>query len=317
MAQKPTIPTQDTLQFLQAKFNEDVAELTLLSGGDWSQAYSFVHQQQKYVLRWCHSSETFEKDSRASLLSSDAMPVPKVLDTGRQFDTYFAITEFAQGKFIDTLRAAEMTNTLPALFKLFDALRTTDLSNTSGYGGWDKNGIGSRKSWKDHLLAVNVDDDPARFTSGWYSKLANSPVGTTIFDQIYPQFEALADQCPEVRELIHSDLLNRNLLVSDDHISGVIDWQCSLYGDSLYDVAWFIFYEPWYPEFAAIQLGQKLMAHFEAASAHNQNVKERLLCYQMHIALDSIIYNTAKENWKNTQEVADYALKILERANNR
>ncbi|MEP6986895.1 MAG: fructosamine kinase family protein, partial [Chloroflexota bacterium] len=123
MAQKPNIPTEDTLQFLQEKFDQDVTELTLLSGGDWSQAYSFVHQQQKYVLRWCHSSETFEKDALASRLSSEAMPVPKLLDTGKQFDTYFAITEFAQGKFIDRLSAAEVTDTLPALLKLFDALR--------------------------------------------------------------------------------------------------------------------------------------------------------------------------------------------------
>src|SRR4051794_8674957 len=108
MAQKPNIPAQDTLQFLQEKFNHDVTELTLLSGGDWSQAYSFVHQHKKYVLRWCHSSETFEKDQVASLLSSEAMPVPKVIDVGRKFDTEFAITEFAQGKFFDKLTTAEV-----------------------------------------------------------------------------------------------------------------------------------------------------------------------------------------------------------------
>jgi hygromycin-B 4-O-kinase len=310
MAQKPTLPTENSLQFLQEKFNHDVEELTLLSGGDWSQAYSFVHQHKKYVLRWCHSSETFEKDAFASQLSSETMPVPRVIDTGNQFDTYFAITEFAEGKFIDKLTAAEVENLLPALFGLFDTLRTVDLTGTSGYGGWDKNGIGSRKSWKDHLLGVKVDDNPDRFTYGWYANLAKSPVGTQVFDQLYPQFESLVQQVPEVRQLIHSDLLNYNLLVSDTRISGVIDWQCSLYGDALYDVAWFNFYEPWYPEFAKVQLGQKLMAHFEAASSDASNLKARLLCYQMHIGLDSIIYNTAKQNWKNVQDVADYTLKL-------
>src|SRR5687768_3403386 len=139
MAQKPNISAQDTIQFLQEKFNQDVAELILLSGGDWSQAYSFVHQQKKYVLRWCHSSETFEKDAAASLLSCEAMPVPKIIAAGVKFDTHFAISEFAQGKFIDTLNADEITKMLPALFNLFDALRTANLSNSSGYGGWDKN----------------------------------------------------------------------------------------------------------------------------------------------------------------------------------
>jgi hygromycin-B 4-O-kinase len=287
-----------------------------LSGGDWSQAYSFVHQHKKYVLRWCHSSETFEKDAVASLLSCEAMPVPRVIASGVEFDTYFAVTEFAQGKFIDALNVDELINMLPALFNLFDALRTANITNTAGYGVWDKDGIGSQKSWKDHLLGVKRDDDKERFTSGWYANLVTSTVGTEVFDQLYSQFEMLVEKCPEVRELIHSDLLNYNLVVSDTKISGVLDWQCSLYGDALYDVAWFIFYEPWFPEFASVQLGQKLLAHFETVTANNTNLKERLLCYQLHIGLDSIIYNTAKKDWKALQEVADYTLKISSQVNN-
>ncbi len=316
MAQKPSISAQDTLQFLQEKFNNDVTELTLLSGGDWSQAYSFMHNHKKYVLRWCHSSETFEKDTLATAFSSAAMPIPKVIDSGSQFDVYFAITEFAQGKFFDTLNVDELNQTLPALLNLFDALRNVNLSGTTGYGGWDKNGVGSQKSWKDHLLDVNgPDDNPERFTYGWYAKLANSPLGTGVFDRLYPQFEALVAKCPEVRRLIHSDLLNYNLLTKDNHISGVIDWQCSLYGDALYDVAWFTFYQPWYPQFGAVQLSQKLLDHFEATAADSTNLKERLICYQLHIGLDSIIYNSAKQNWKNAQEAADYAFKISRQTN--
>ncbi len=311
MAQKPSIALQDTLQFLQEKFNNAVTELTLLSGGDWSQAYSFMYQDKKYVLRWCHSSETFEKDTFASAFSNEAMPIPKVIDTGKQFDTYFAITEFAHGKFIDKLNAAEVQNLLPALLNLFDALRNVDLSGTTGYGGWDKNGMGSQKSWKDHLLGVNgSDDNPERFTYGWYAKLANSPLGTGVFDDLFSQFERLVGKCPEVRQIIHSDLLNYNLVTLDNHISGVLDWQCSLYGDALYDVAWFTFYEPWYPEFGAMQLSQKLLAHFET-SGDTTHLKERLVCYQLHIALDSIIYNSAKQNWKNAQDAADHGLKVV------
>ena len=40
-----------------------------------------------------------------------------------------------------------------------------------------------------------------------------------------------ADSGPQERHLIHSDLLNFNVLVADDLISAVIDWGSSLYGD--------------------------------------------------------------------------------------
>jgi hygromycin-B 4-O-kinase len=309
MAQKPNVSAHDTLSFLQEKLGTDISDLTLLSGGDWSQAYSFVHRQKKYVLRWCYSSETFEKDTLASAYRRETMPIPIITDSGIHDEIYFAISEFVQGQFIETLTPDELEKTLPALLNLFDALRATDLTGTSGYGGWDKNGVGSHKSWKDYLLDVKSDDEED-FAYGWYRDLANSSIGTHIFDQLYSQFDALVAFCPEGRELIHSDLLNSNLLVADAKISGVIDWQCSLYGDSLYDVAWLMFCTLWFPQFTAVQLNQKLMAHFESTTTNVSHLNERLLCYQLHIGLGSIRYNAFKKDWKLVQDVADYTLKI-------
>jgi hypothetical protein len=53
MMQKPNISAQDTIQFLQEGFNQDATELTLLSGGDWSQAYSFVHPLRRILPPAC------------------------------------------------------------------------------------------------------------------------------------------------------------------------------------------------------------------------------------------------------------------------
>jgi hygromycin-B 4-O-kinase len=307
MAQKPTISEQDTIQFLQETMDGGISELSLMSGGDWSQAYSFVHDHKKYVLRWCHTSSTFEKDEAASLFSSEAMPIPQITHSGNHFDTYFAISEFAQGEFIDRLAADELDQMLPALFDLFDALRNTDLTKKIGYGDWDKSGNGFNKSWKEFLLEVN---------GNYYTDLANSSVGAETFDQLYSQFASLVELCPDVRELIHGDLLHYNLLVSDTKISALIDWQCSIYGDSLYDVAWFIYYEPYFPEFTKVNLCQKLLAHVTSRSADTSNLKARLLCYQLHIGLGSMLYNTFRQDWKTVQEDAAYALKLAAQANN-
>lgn len=309
MPQKPNISEQDTLGFLQDKFGGQVRDLTLLKGGEWSQAYSFVNQDRKYVLRWSHSAETFEKDSFAGAFSSEAMPIPKIIEYGRHADQHYAISEFAQGRFIDTLSAAELDSNLPALLGLFDALRSAKLGNTMGYGGWDKDGVGSHKSWREFLLDVR-SDHAENLVSGWYANLAGSALGTAAFEQLYGRFATLVGQCPEVRELIHSDLLNYNLLVQNNKISAVIDWQCGLFGDSLYDVAWFVFYAPWYPAFAEVQLTQKLVAHFGASAGDAANLQARLLCYQLHIGLGSIAYNAFKQDWKAAQEVAEYTLKV-------
>lgn len=310
MPQKPNISAQDSLGFLQSRLGDEVTDLTLLKGGEWSQAYSFVNRRQKFVLRWSNSAETFEKDSFASTFSGEAMPIPKILEYGLHADRYYAISEFALGAFIDSLSAAELKSGLPALLSLFDALRTANLASTQGYGGWNKDGAGAYNSWRDYLLDVRTDHAES-LVGGWYANLASSTLGTAAFDQLYGTFETLVKYCPEVRELIHSDLLNYNLLLKDNQISAVIDWQCGLFGDSLYDVAWFVFYAPWYPQFAEVHLIQKLVAHVAASAAEATHLPARLLCYQLHIGLGSIAYNAFKKDWKAAHEVAEYTLKLI------
>lgn len=310
MSQKPNISEQETNQFLKEILSNKASDLKLLSGGEWSQAYSFVLNDKKYVLRWCKSSETFEKDAFAARFSNDKMPIPKLLHLGKKFDTYYAVSEFATGNFIEKLSFSELKDTLPALFELLDSLRNTDNSKTSGYGGWDKDGKGGFKSWKEYLMDVG-NDSKKSITHGWYKNLLNSELGTESFDKLYLKLRQLTDFCPEVRELIHSDLLNYNLIVKDNKISAVIDWQCSLYGDSLYDIAWFAFYEPWYPQFEKLKLSQKLISHYKAHSTNKENIKERLICYQINIGLGSIVYNAFKKDWKEARDAELRTLKVV------
>ncbi len=311
MPQKPNISSQDTTQFLQEKLNTEISALTLLSGGEWSQAYSFIHDGKKYVLRWCHSSESFEKDAFAGTFNTQDLPVPKVIDSGKHFDTHFAISEFVQGSFLEKLSADELDQTLPAVLKMLDALRTADLSQTTGYGAWDKNGKGSHASWQEYLLDVKKDSEQS-ITHGWSANLTSSSFGTKMFDQLYAQFETLVEKCPESRELIHADLINCNVMISQTKISAVIDWQCSLYGDSLYDIAWFLYYSAWYPQFKEVNLREKLLSNFESNAQSVSHIKERLACYYLHIGLGSIAYNAFKQDWKAAEEAGKYTTKIVQ-----
>lgn len=311
MAQKPTMSASDTTSFLQQKFGHDISELSLLSGGEWSQAYSFIHQSQKYVLRWCKTRESFEKDAFASQFNSLKLPIPAISQQGKAFDMFYAISDFAPGNFIETLSATELELTLPALCDLFDALRDTDLSPTTGYGLWDASGQGSHASWKSYLLDV-INDRESSITHGWSEHLRSQPKLGEMFNSLYEILEKHVNACPEARELIHSDLLNFNLLVLDHKISGVIDWQCSMYGDSLYDIAWFLYYAPWYPQFAEIGLSEKILTHYKLESNQTENIEDRLLCYYLHIGLGSIAYNAYKQDWKAAQDAVNYTQGICD-----
>jgi hygromycin-B 4-O-kinase len=174
---------------------------------------------------------------------------------------------------------------------------------------WDKHGQGSHDSWKAFLLDVKKDSSIS-ITHGWFENLKNSGMGTTLFDELYEKLEQLIDQCPEVRELIHSDLLNFNVMVKKNKISAVIDWQCAMYGDSLYDVAWFLYYAPWYPQFEAVKLREKLLSNFTSNGQSVSHIEERLQCYFLHIGLGSIAYNAFKHDWPAAEQAGEYTGKI-------
>jgi len=288
-----------------------VVDIRPLGAGGWSQAFTFINDQHTYVIRWSHVLDNFERDARAYRFTSDDLPIPEITTVGRAHSAYYAISPFIEGDFLEKLSVCELDATLPALLRMFRAVRAVDLSSATGFGFWNGCGVASHPSWKAFLL----DDKNASegsLINGWRAKLEASAMGTRVYDQLWHSLASLVEYCPEERGLVHSDLLNRNVLAREGRITAVLDWGSSFYGDSLYDIAWFTFYEPWFPQFGAINLAQRLLADFIADSHTNtDDLDARLLCYLLDIGIGSIAYNAYIENWVNAMEAADYTLTLL------
>ena len=58
-----------------------------------------------------------------------------------------------------------------------------------------------------------------------------------MFDAGCDRLATLAPRLGDHAGIVHSDLLNRNVLVHGGRMSGVIEWGNALYGDPLYDIA--------------------------------------------------------------------------------
>lgn len=311
MTEMLKITPSETEQFLIDKYGPGVAEVKQLGAGAWSHAFSFVHEEAKSVIRWSDMDDNFERDARASSFSCEGLPVPQITELGRGINKFFAISPFIEGSFLETLPAPDLDRTTPSILKMLRALRVVDLSTTTGFGYWNKEGKGSHDSWKEFLLDDKNESDGS-LVKGWRENIRNFPIITDVYKNLWEKFESLVEHCPSEKSLVHADLINRNVLVADDNINAVLDWGSSFYGDSLYDVAWFTFYELWYSNFREINLPQRLLKDYKTDPHTNKaDLDLRLLCYQLHIALDSLAYNSFKQTWKNAQEVADYASKFL------
>jgi hygromycin-B 4-O-kinase len=300
--------------FINDHFGDRASEMTRLSGGDWSQAYALTVDGQQVVARFGVHGEDYKKDQIMAKWSSEELPIPRVIELGQTERGFFAVSERIQGDFLDKLDNQRMKTVFPSLFRVMDAIRDIDISNTEGYGNWGPDGRGPQSSWQEALLQKFEGDQPDSRTYGWRAALENSPEGARDFDTGLKVLERLAERMPDERHVIHNDLLYHNVLVEGDNISAVLDWGNSMYGDYLYDAAWLLYCQPRYTAWPDVDLAGELQRHWEAGGSVPDNLEARLLCYQIHVGLGAQSYNAYKEDWDELKLNTDQTMKLVEAA---
>jgi hygromycin-B 4-O-kinase len=306
---KAASSTDQVQAFLASHFGAEVTDVNSIGHGEWSRAFAFRQGGADYILRLSASDEDFAKDRVAARYATPALPIPAVLDMGRAQGGFYAISERACGGYLDDLNEADCRHTLPSLFAAMDAARTSDISDTSGYGEWGADARGAFPSWRLTLLDVE-SDRPTDRVRGWRERLATSPTALDAFERGMRSLRRLVEACPEERNLVHSDLLNFNVLVADNRITGVIDWGCAMYGDFVYDVAWLSFWSRWYPQWQGIDFAAEASRHYAAIGLHVPDFNERLACYELHIALRHLAYWAFKGRWANLEILAQQTLEL-------
>lgn len=289
--------------FLMARLGPGIGDVASIGHGEWSRAYAFRRGGAGYIVRFSALDEDFHKDRLAAGYASRDLPIPAITEIGEARGGFYAVSERASGTFLDDLDEPQMRVMLPFLFAAIDAMRQVDLSSSRGYGIWGADGIAPHATWRDALLDI-ANDRPGDRIHGWRERVEVSSTGAGPFNEALEQMRVLTALCPEERHLIHSDLLNFNVLVASGRISAVIDWGCAMYGDFLYDLAWFCFWQPWYPAWRAIDIAGEAERLFAATGLSVPNFAERLRCYQIHIGLASQAYCAFMERWEMLADVA-------------
>jgi hygromycin-B 4-O-kinase len=302
-------------RFLAERYGPSAGRVAELGGGDWSRAFSFRLDNRDLVVRFGRHLEDFTRDQKAMAFARPELPVPAVLEVGEALGIFYAISERHHGAFLETLDERQWRNLTPALLRALDALREIQ---PPGRGvEWASEEVGAPLSWRQWLIA-SLDDHAGERVGGWRARLKEAPDVDDVFVSGERALRSLLWACPEARHVLHRDLLNRNVLVANDasRLAAVFDWGCSLAGDFLYEVAWFTFWEPWYPALDAIDFRRVIEDHYETIGLPVEQFDQRLACYELQIGLEHLAYAAFTGREDDLDAVARRTLQILERPSN-
>jgi hypothetical protein len=178
--------------FLSERFGIAPGTIETLQPGAWSTVFAYIDRGQQRIIRFSHYLDDLEHDQRAAGWSTPAMPVPRVLELGEAFDRHYVISERVPGGFIDHLDGPGFRALLPALFAMLDDMRDTDISNMTGFGGWDTTGNGTcfrsasttprvvamagGPPWRTRPSATPGSKSPSTAFTGWPSTSPTSVI---------------------------------------------------------------------------------------------------------------------------------------------
>ena len=291
-----------------------VSELQPLDGGFWSTAFAYRVENRELVLRLGTVREGFEMDRRAMAFAGPDLPVPDVLEIGEALGQTYAISVRHHGRFLETIRPNEAAIAGSAIEQTLAALRAVPANPASPAAWYPNDGTMEGSTWRGWLTDGLVDD-PARRVSGWRKILAADGELDRLFQGCEQRIGELLDACPERRDLVHGDLLNRNVLIAEDaaRITAVFSWKCSVRGDFLFDVAWCTFWAPWHPGIAAVDLWNRTVNSPLLSGETLEGAALRHHCYELQIGANHLGWNAWTGDEEELRAVAKHTERVLAR----
>jgi aminoglycoside phosphotransferase (APT) family kinase protein len=295
---------------------EDLEALEALAGGAWSSAWAYRAGGEELVVRFGPEISWYEADRMAMAVGGPDLPVPEVREVGTTpSGRAYAISVRHHGRFLEDTPVEQAGAISPTLTRLLVALYRVP-TGLDAPVVWHRGGPPAG-SWREFLLAGLVDD-PGKLVHGWSTALADDRELAALSAAATGRVRALADACPERRDLVHGDLLHGNVLVSPDasRVEAVLSWKCSVRGDFLFDAAWCSFWAtPFHPGIAAADpLSWVLRApSVRAEPGALLDAAARHHCYELHIGFTHLAWNVWIGDHANLAATARRLAEVLER----
>jgi len=219
------------------------------------------------------------------------VPVPKVLLVEKveidEEPRTFSIEEKIEG---ETLNALTESDTGKKALKkiIIEAGRILSLINSveaPAFGFLNRAMEGKWRSWQDYVLRVEEKYERTIETAGRVG------IPTAMIEQavnILRKNRSLYKR--DTPFLIHGDFSPKHILVRNESIVGILDFEGCRGGDPIFDLSWLNFFHS-----EDIPL-EWIMEGYENKSIFDENFERKFQLYKLNLALDLLVYYESEGN---------------------
>jgi hygromycin-B 4-O-kinase len=287
---KPNMDAGSAAAFLNDYWNGEVSGLQAVEQGELSRAYFFQVKGNDYIIRFNHSGEGFARElSLYEHYHAQGLPMPRIVDTGKREDLYYCISERAPGTTLVRLPIDRIREIVPRLAEKFAQLRQLHVDGTTGYGWVNRTGNGDYDSWPAYLASFFAEEQTG-FWFGWYRLFEEGILERDVFRALYDRMMEFAQAAPPERYLVHGDFHLGNIITDGHGITGIVDWEMSVYGDFVFDLATM---HLWTQQLQFPHLFRNYLAYQGIEIPY---FEERLRCGLLFKGLDALRFFAKKED---------------------
>ncbi len=259
--------------------------------GEVNEVYDVTTESnQKVIVRISRQgSQNFETEERVIRLALMAgVPAPKVLlieqiSSGSENPT-FCVEEKIEGKpltsLINTLESGVLKSIISESGGILSKIHSITVDN---FGHLD--GTVSFKTWQDYIFSI--EERRAKIIAAGKQVKIESGLIDKAFRLLRENKQMFQIQKPK---LLHGDFSPKHLLVKDNHITGVIDFESAKGGDPVRDFAWLNFF---YGDSFPIDW---VIAGYDNKDLFDKNFDIKMKLYRLHLGLDLLEYYYSEEN---------------------
>jgi hygromycin-B 4-O-kinase len=168
-----------------------------------------------------------------------------------------------------------------SVFRTLAGISSVDMRDTDGFGWFNAAGHGPDACCKALLCRV-AEEEPGMFFGNWHRLFETTFLERDRYDGYFARMTELLDAVSVPRLLVHGGFGYGNVLVEDDAVTVVLDWQDARFGDPLFDLAYMDFWP------SGHDLTELFKPYCRDSAIGLEDYAERLLACRYYVAMDSM-----------------------------